>query len=121
MDQIISYFNEIPSLHRTIIFVAGLTFFWILEGIVPIIKFSYHKFKHAGVNLFFTLTTLVINLMFAFLIVRTSDWVMDEEWGILNWIDMPLWLYFVLGLCFLDLIGAYLIHWIEHKVYWMEL
>jgi len=32
MEMIMTYFETIPSLHRSIILVGGLTFFWILEG-----------------------------------------------------------------------------------------
>jgi sterol desaturase/sphingolipid hydroxylase (fatty acid hydroxylase superfamily) len=32
---------------------------------------------------------------------------------------MPLWLYILLGLMLLDFIGAYLAHWMEHRVKWM--
>ncbi len=39
--------------------------------------------------------------------------------GILQWIQMPIWLQLILGLMLLDLVGAYLVHWIEHKVHWM--
>lgn len=119
MEQIIQYFESIPSLHRTIILVSGLTLFWILEGIIPILNIRYKKVKHAGVNLFFTLTTLIINLGFAFLILETSDWAVDTNFGILNWIAFPVWLKLIVGICLLDLVGAYFIHWLEHKVYWM--
>jgi sterol desaturase/sphingolipid hydroxylase (fatty acid hydroxylase superfamily) len=37
----------------------------------------------------------------------------------LNLMAMPVWLYTLLGLMILDLIGSWLIHWIEHKVKWM--
>src|SRR5690606_6724542 len=30
--------------------------------------------------------------------------------------DMPLWLYALLGVVLLDLVGAYLPHWLEHKI-----
>jgi sterol desaturase/sphingolipid hydroxylase (fatty acid hydroxylase superfamily) len=32
---------------------------------------------------------------------------------------MPLWAQVVVGVLLLDLIGAYFIHWLEHKVKWM--
>ena len=54
MEQILNYFDTIPSLHRSIILVGGLTFFWILEGALPLVKFNYNKWSHALPNLFFT-------------------------------------------------------------------
>jgi sterol desaturase/sphingolipid hydroxylase (fatty acid hydroxylase superfamily) len=117
MEQLITYFETIPPLHRTLILVGGITFFWILEGIVPLFSVSYKKWKHALPNLFFTVTTIIINFPLAFLLLKTSDWTVANNFGIINWLpEMPLWLYVVLGVMLLDLIGAYTAHWVEHKV-----
>lgn len=117
MEQLIHYFETIPSLHRSLILVGGITFFWILEGIVPLFSVKYKKWKHALPNLFFTLTTIVINFPLAFLLLKTSDWVVLNNFGIINWLpQMPLWSYILLGLMLLDLIGAYTAHLVEHKV-----
>lgn len=117
METLINYFENIPSLHRTIILVGGLTFFWLLEGAVPLFKFKYKKWKHAVPNIFFTFTTIVINFGLAFLLLNTADWVKVNNFGIINWIpELPLWLYVVLGVLFLDFFGAYLAHYIEHQV-----
>ena len=117
MEVIINYFETIPSLHRSIILVGGLTFFWLLEGAVPLFKFKYNKWKHAWPNIFFTLTTIIINFALAFLLLKSSDWVVNNDFGIINWLpEMPLWLYVIIGLLLMDFIGAYLAHYLEHKV-----
>jgi len=117
LESIINYFETIPSLHRSIILVGGITFFWLLEGTLPLFNFKYKKWKHAVPNLFFTLTTVIVNLGLAFLLVFTSLWVKENDFGIINWLpEMPLWLYVVLGVLLLDLVGAYLAHYVEHKV-----
>ena len=117
MEVIINYFETIPSLHRSIILVGGLTFFWLLEGAVPLFKFKYNKWKHAWPNIFFTLTTIIINFALAFLLLKSSDWVVNNDFGIINWLpEMPLWLYVIIGLLLMDFIGAYLAHYVEHKV-----
>lgn len=117
METIFNYFETIPSSHRSIILVGGITFFWLLEGALPLFRFSYHKWKHAFPNLFFTATTVVINFALAFLLLSTADWVQVNDFGLINWLpEMPLWLYVVLGVLFLDFFGAYLAHWVEHKV-----
>lgn len=120
MESIISYFSTIPSSHRSLILVGGITFFWLLEGILPLVNFRYHKWKHAGVNFFFTLTTIVVNFALAFILLRTSDWAVANDFGLLQWLpEMSPWLYGLVGLLALDLIGAYAVHWSEHKVKWM--
>ena len=117
MDTIFNYFETIPSLHRSLILVGGITFFWLLEGAFPFFKFDYKKWKHAFPNLFFTFTTVLINFSLAFVLLHTSDWVQVSNFGIINWLpEMPLWLYVFLGVLFLDFFGAYLAHYTEHKV-----
>lgn len=117
METIIAYFETIPSLHRSLILIGGLTFFWILEGSFSLFNFQYKKCKHALPNVFFTLTTVVINFVLAFLLLNTSDWTVKNEFGILFWLtDLPLWADAILGLLLMDLIGAYLPHWTEHRV-----
>ena len=117
MESIIDYFENIPSLHRSIILVGGITFFWLLEGAVPLFKFNYKKWRHAFPNFFFTFTTIIINFTLAFLLLKTADYTVEAEIGILNWLpSIPFWLNVVLGILLLDFIGAYLAHLIEHKV-----
>lgn len=117
METIINYFETIPSLHRSIILVGGLTFFWLLEGAVPLFKFKYHKWKHAIPNIFFTLTTIIINFALAFLLLKAADWVVANDFGIINWLpEMPLGLYVLIGILLMDFIGAYVPHYVEHKV-----
>lgn len=117
METLINYFETIPSLHRSIILVGGITFFWLLEGSIPLFQFNYKKWKHAWPNFFFTLTTIVINFGLAFLLLKSADWVAANNFGIINWLpEIPLWLYVVLGVLLLDFFGAYLAHFVEHKV-----
>ncbi|MCG7503353.1 sterol desaturase family protein [Tenacibaculum sp. Mcav3-52] len=117
METLIHYFETIPSSHRSIILVGGITFFWLLEGAVPLFSFKYNKWKHAWPNLFFTATTVIINFVLAFLLLKTADWVQANDFGLINWLpEMPLWLYVLLGVLFLDFFGAYLAHLVEHKV-----
>jgi sterol desaturase/sphingolipid hydroxylase (fatty acid hydroxylase superfamily) len=117
MNEIISYFSTIPSSHRSLILVGGITLFWLIENAFPLFNFNYKKWQHAGINFFLTLTTIIINFSFAFILLKTSDWVVTNNFGILQWLpQIPLWLYALVGLLLLDLIGAYLAHLTEHKV-----
>ena len=119
MDPIIDFFTDMAPLHRTLILVSGLTIFWLLESAVPLFSFRYNKWKHAATNIFFTLTTIIVNFAMAFILVQASFWVVENNFGILQWIPMPIWLYALVGLLLLDLIGAWLVHFVEHKVKWM--
>lgn len=117
MDQIINYFENIPTLHRSLLIVGGISFFWFLEGLFPLVQFNYKKWHHALPNFFFTLTTILINLSMAFLLLNTSDWTIDNNFGLLQWIpETLLWGEVIVGVLLLDFVGAYLPHYIEHQI-----
>ncbi|HET8963824.1 MAG TPA: sterol desaturase family protein [Chitinophagales bacterium] len=119
METVIQYFETIPSLHRALILASGLVFFWMIESVIPLFRFDYKKPKHAITNIFFTITTLVVNLPFAFIIVLASDYFSEHHIGLLYLFHLPVILFIFAGLLLLDFIGAYLIHVIQHKVKWM--
>jgi sterol desaturase/sphingolipid hydroxylase (fatty acid hydroxylase superfamily) len=117
MNEIINYFENIPSLHRGLLIVGGISFFWFLEGLFPLVRFNYKKWHHALPNFFFTLTTILINLSMAFLLLRMSDWTINKSFGLLQWIpNLPLWTEVILGVMLLDFVGAYLPHYTEHRI-----
>jgi sterol desaturase/sphingolipid hydroxylase (fatty acid hydroxylase superfamily) len=117
MHELINYFENISSLHRSIILVGGITLFWSIESIIPLFNFNYKKLKHALPNFFFTLTTIIVNFSLAFILLLVSDWVTENNYGLLNYGQfLPLSLYIIFGVLFLDLIGAYLPHYVQHKV-----
>jgi len=114
------YFESIPSRDRSILLAVGIAFFWLMETAFPLFRFSYRKWKHAGINIFFTLTTIIVNFALAFLLLQTSRWTQENHWGLLTYLNqIPLIGYTILGLMGLDLISAYFIHWLEHKVRFM--
>lgn len=90
LEKLAQYFEHIPSTHRTVILAGGICLFWMIESAQPLFKFSYRKIKHAGVNFLFTFTTLIVNLAFAFLIVKSSDYTNKNNIGLLHIIKMPL-------------------------------
>ncbi len=121
MENLLQYFETIPSSHRSILLVGGIAFFWLIEYAAPLFKFKYQKFKHAWPNIFFTLTTIIVNFFLAFILLKTSDWTITNNFGVLQWFSLPLWATIVLGVAILDLIGAWLAHYLQHiiKPLWM--
>jgi len=119
MEKLVHFFEHIQSWQRTLIVIAGLVFFWIIEGIIPLFRLEYNKYKHAGLNLFFTFTTVIINLAFAYFIVRASDYANINKVGVLYLFHLPLWAFIIIGLMIIDFISAWFIHWMEHKIKWM--
>jgi sterol desaturase/sphingolipid hydroxylase (fatty acid hydroxylase superfamily) len=119
LDAIIDYFANIPTSHRTILLVGGLILFSLIETAAPLMSLSYKRWRHALINIFFTFTTILVNLPLAFILVKSSDWVVANNFGIIQWIDMHPALAMITGLLLLDLLGAWLPHWIEHHVVWL--
>ncbi|KVV15921.1 sterol desaturase family protein [Flavobacterium sp. TAB 87] len=117
MNELVSYFSTISSLHRSLILVGGITVFWLIENNFPLFQLQYHKWKHAKINFFLTFTTILINFVLAFILLQTADWTIAHQFGILQSLpEMSLLLYTIIGLLLLDLIGAYLAHLVEHKI-----
>ncbi len=138
MEKLINYFEHIPSLHRSLILAGGIAFFWLLESAVPLVSFRYNKWRHAGVNFFFTFTSIVVNFCLAFILLRTSDYVSTHHFGLLQWgrevLGVGYWasnslhlipntqyliVECIVGLLLLDLVGAWSVHYVEHRVKWM--
>jgi sterol desaturase/sphingolipid hydroxylase (fatty acid hydroxylase superfamily) len=52
----------------------------------------------------------------AFVLLKAADWTIANNFGILQWLpEIPIGLSILVGLLLLDLIGAYLVHLVEHK------
>ena len=117
LESLINFFENISSIQRSVLLVGGIAFFWSIESIMPLFNFNYKKIKHAIPNFFFTMTTIIVNFSLAFLLLYCSDWVTENNFGLLNWIpNLSLFTQIFLGVFLLDLIGAYLPHLIQHKV-----
>ena len=103
MNEIIDYFSTIPSSHRALILVGGIAIFWMMENAFPLFKFEYKKWNHAGINIFFTLTTIFVNFVLAFLLLLSADFAVEKKFGILQWLpELPLWLFALIGLLLLS-------------------
>ncbi|MTI89343.1 MAG: sterol desaturase family protein [Balneolaceae bacterium] len=119
METLIEFFEDVPTTFRAGILIGGIFIFWVMEGVIPLFQFQYKKVRHAGINLFFTACTAIIGFGLAGVLYWVSSWVAENNFGLLYLVEMPLWAKVILGVLFLDLIGAYLAHWTEHKVKWM--
>ncbi|MFO7798811.1 sterol desaturase family protein [Rhodohalobacter sp.] len=119
METVITFFENVPTTFRAFILIGGIFIFWVMEGVIPLFQFTYNKVRHAGINLTFTLFTATIGFGLAGVLYFTSYWVTENEFGLLHLADFPLWAKMIIGVMLLDFMGAWLIHWIEHKIKWM--
>ena len=116
MERLVAYFSTIPSSHRALILAGGIAGFWLWEMAEPLFRFEHRKGRHALVNLFFTATTILVNFALAFVLLRASDWAVAREVGLRFVLPpVPAWLDLLVGLLVLDLISAWLAHWVQHQ------
>lgn len=99
------------------ILAGGIGIFWIIENISPLHIFGYKKWNHVGINIFFTLTTIIVNFTLALFLLWTANFVFENNWGLLSLLqEKNTAIYALLGLLLLDLIGAYFAHWVQHRI-----
>jgi len=100
------------------ILVGGLMTFWIIEGAIPLFTPAYkkNKWRHAGVNMLFTVIHLVIHTFLAIIIILLSDWCRANQFGIVYWTNANVIATIVISFLALDFFGGWLVHITEHKV-----
>ena len=116
MESFITFFENLPTTFRAGVLVGGIFLFWIVEGVFPLFEFRYKKVRHAATNAVLTAFFVIIGLLFASVLLAASDWVTANKFGLIHWISMPLWGQILVAVMLLDFFGAYLVHWVEHKV-----
>lgn len=123
MNTFIDYFQTLEQrpMERMLFLVSGMLLLWLIEGAIPLLLLRYRKTKwrHAAVNFSFTIMHLVLHTGFAILIVLLSDLSSTKNFGIVHWLQTPVWLTILISALTLDFFGGWLVHLTEHKVRWM--
>ncbi|WEK36904.1 MAG: sterol desaturase family protein [Candidatus Pseudobacter hemicellulosilyticus] len=119
MESFLQFWDTIQSWQRVAILLGGMVFFWLLEGYYPLFRFSFKRYRHAGVNLLFLFTTLVLNVLLGTITIMVCSWVTRNDFGLLNWLHLPIWANILLAMFFMDFFSQYLPHFAMHKVKWM--
>jgi sterol desaturase/sphingolipid hydroxylase (fatty acid hydroxylase superfamily) len=110
---------ELTTGQQALLLTASFLFFTLLEGFIPLLQMKYKRIRHAGINVLFILLSVIVTIPFAFLAVHSSNWVTKHHFGLLNLVELPIWLYIILGIMMLDFISGYMPHLVQHKVKWM--
>ena len=119
MESFLAFFEHMPSWQKLIWILVCLIFSWSLEGAFPLFNFKYKKWKHAGVNLLFLATTLIINILFGIATISVFSYITINQIGLLHLIELPLWAELLIAILFLDLVAQYVVHYLLHKIKWM--
>jgi sterol desaturase/sphingolipid hydroxylase (fatty acid hydroxylase superfamily) len=119
-EKIIDHFQTLESrpIERMILLVCGMLLLWLMEGAIPLISLRYkrNKWRHASVNLSFTVIHLVIHTGFGILIVLLSDASKKAHFGLSNWLGASVLGSIILSFLVLDFFGGWLVHLVEHKL-----
>ena len=108
-----------PAWQKLVWITSCLLFNWLLEGNFPLFNLKYKKWHHAGINLIFLSTTLIINVLFGILTVGIFAYITTNELGLLHLVELPIWAELALAILVLDFMAQYLVHYLLHKVKWM--
>ncbi len=120
MEAVLDYFNSLEGkpLHRLLWLVLPIMILWFVEHGFPLARLKYKstKSRHAGINFTFTLFHLIIHGALAFLLVMLSIWCQVHQFGVVQWLNLPVWGIIIVGVLSMDFFGGWLVHWVEHKV-----
>ena len=119
MQEFMDFWEHIASWQRIVILFGGMMLFWVLEGYYPLFSFSWKRYRHAGINLFFLSTTVLLNLIFGVITLWVCSWVTRNEFGLMYHLSIPLWTKVLLLLMLMDFFSQYLPHYMMHKVKFM--
>lgn len=119
-NSLIQYFQSLEQhpFQRLAFLTGGLLLFWVLEGAIPLLPLQYKKTKlrHAAVNFSFTLIHLLIHSLLALMIIRLSDWCLQQKFGLVYWTHAGIGLTILLSIFVLDFFVGWLVHIVQHKI-----
>lgn len=119
MENFLSFFEQMPIWQKVFWILSLLIIFWILEGYYALVKFQYNKWKHAKTNFILLGFVVLINGIFGLITAGVFIWLNEYHFGLLNLIELPIWIELLLAIMVLDLIGQYFVHYLLHQVKWM--
>lgn len=119
MEGFLLFVEQMPTWQKVswVMICIGLS--WALEGLFPLIRLSYRKWRHAGVNGVFLGTSLVINTVFGIATVAAAAWTEASSFGLLHLFELSIWIELLIALVVLDLTAQYWAHYLLHHVKWM--
>ncbi|MBI1375844.1 MAG: sterol desaturase family protein [Phycisphaera sp.] len=101
---------------KPIVIAIVLAILWVLEGLAPMYVGRRRRLGHDVSNLALGIVNAaVVALIFATLIVGVTAWAADRGFGLMNLVDWPAWVEWVVVLLLFDL-WMYTWHVINHKV-----
>ncbi len=119
MEAFLTFFENLSSGQKLGWIFVCLFVSWLFEAGLPLFQLNYKKWRHAGRNLIFLGTSVLINLLFTAATGIIFVWIGATQFGFLNWVDLPLWAELLIAVMWLDFTAQYMAHVMLHKFSWM--
>ncbi len=119
MENFLNFFENMPAWQKLVWIFICISANWMIELAIPLVKFNYKKFKHAGVNMVFLASDVSLNLLFGILTVGIFSWLSANQFGFLYLIDYPIWVELIIAILALDFAAQYVVHYLLHKIPFM--
>jgi sterol desaturase/sphingolipid hydroxylase (fatty acid hydroxylase superfamily) len=119
MENFLNFFENMPAWQKLVWIFICISANWMIELAIPLVKFNYKKFKHAGVNMVFLASDVSLNLLFGILTVGIFSWLSANQFGFLYLIDFPIWVELIIAILALDFAAQYVVHYLLHKIPFM--
>lgn len=119
MESFLNFFETMPNWQKFLWVITCISISWMIELGMPLMNFSYKKWKHATRNFVFLSIEILINALFGLATVGIFYWISGNQFGLLNQIDLPVWAELVIAVAALDFFAQYLVHFMLHKVNFM--
>ena len=103
-EKIIEHFQTLEQrpVERMILLVGGMLLLWIIEGAIPLLALQYkkNKWRHASVNLTFTLIHLIIHTGGVRRCFRRADAGKAAGFGLVNWFNASVLVTIIISFLF---------------------
>jgi len=104
---------------KPIVIIMALIITFGLEGICPLFKNRHNRIRHAFPNIIIAvLNGLILRFFFVTLIARETNWIKLNSFGLIQMLDMPVYLEAVAAFIMFDL-WMYFWHLANHKIHFL--
>lgn len=111
-----SFLENNEAILRLVSFASILCLMSMCEALLPKKTRTMKRGKRWSTNLALVVIDSVILRLFApVLAVGVAVWAHNEQWGLLNWLHLPLWFEYIVAFLLLDMF-IYFQHVISHKI-----
>jgi len=120
LESFLSAVENLSPMFKLAIVVVTLGGFSLVESMRPAVALHYtSRWQHAGINLTLTLFTMILTILFGIAVVGVTEWVAVSGFGLLQQVELVVWLELLIALVVLDFVAQYLAHVLLHKLPWM--